>query len=219
MDKLRMVFRKTGRAVYISHLDLMHTIQRAFSRTGYELKYSEGYNPRPVISILMPLSVGTASECELMDFKLARDYDIEKMPGVLNSSLPEGIEVLEVFEPVKKAAYLKWLRVRGIFEYDSADTTDVLTRLESFFSSETIMVNKHGKKGPVDVNIVPGISGIEFYPVSGGIGVEAVLSAQEPTINPDLLPEALRQNLPELAPDFVKCTRIAFYTSEMEPFR
>ena len=45
MDKLRLRFEKTGRAVYISHLDLMHTMQRVFSRAGFELKYSEGFNP------------------------------------------------------------------------------------------------------------------------------------------------------------------------------
>ena len=61
MDKLRLRFEKTGRAVWISHLDLMHTIQRAFSRAGYELKYSEGFNPHPQISIALPLSVGMAS--------------------------------------------------------------------------------------------------------------------------------------------------------------
>ena len=34
MLKLRMRFEKTGRAVYISHLDLMHTLQRGFLRAG-----------------------------------------------------------------------------------------------------------------------------------------------------------------------------------------
>ena len=48
-DKLRLRFEKTGRAVYISHLDLMHTMQRAFNRAGYHLKYSEGFNPHPQI--------------------------------------------------------------------------------------------------------------------------------------------------------------------------
>ncbi|MBR0161183.1 MAG: DUF2344 domain-containing protein, partial [Oscillospiraceae bacterium] len=67
MDKLRLRFEKTGRAVWISHLDLMTTMQRAFSRAGYELQYSEGFNPHPLISILLPLSVGAGSVCELMD--------------------------------------------------------------------------------------------------------------------------------------------------------
>ena len=50
MDKLRLRFEKTGRAVYISHLDLMQTMQRAFARAEYDLKYSEGFNPHPQIS-------------------------------------------------------------------------------------------------------------------------------------------------------------------------
>ena len=80
MDKLRLRFEKTGRAVYISHLDLMATMQRAFARAGLELKYSEGFNPHPLISILLPLSVGTASRCELMDFRLRQDAELSALP-------------------------------------------------------------------------------------------------------------------------------------------
>ena len=61
MDKLRLRFEKTGRAVYISHLDLMATMQRAFARAGLELKYSEGFNPHPLISILLRAG-GTGTE-------------------------------------------------------------------------------------------------------------------------------------------------------------
>ena len=85
MDKLRLRFEKTGRAVYISHLDLMHTMQRVFSRAGFELKYSEGFNPHPQISIALPLSVGTASECEIMDFRLREDVDLAALPASLFS--------------------------------------------------------------------------------------------------------------------------------------
>ena len=44
-EKLRMRFSKTGRAIWLSHLDLMRTMQRAFLRAEYPLKYSEGFNP------------------------------------------------------------------------------------------------------------------------------------------------------------------------------
>ena len=56
MDKYRLLFSKTGRAVYISHLDLMRTLTRAFLRAECRLKYSEGFNPHPQISIALPLS-------------------------------------------------------------------------------------------------------------------------------------------------------------------
>ena len=45
MDKLRLRFTKTGRAVYISHLDLMRTFQRAFLRSGLHVRHTEGFNP------------------------------------------------------------------------------------------------------------------------------------------------------------------------------
>ena len=118
MDKLRLRFTKTGRAIYISHLDLMHTMQRAFSRAGYALKYSEGFNPHPQISIALPLSVGAASLCEIMDFKLREDVDLSELPGRLTAVMPEGIEILEAYEPQRKFAQLKWLDVEGVFEYD-----------------------------------------------------------------------------------------------------
>ena len=86
MDKLRLRFKKTGRAVYISHLDLMDTIQRAFSRAEYGLKYSEGFNPRPQISIALPLSVGTGSVCEVMDFKLRCETALDDFPQRLRVS-------------------------------------------------------------------------------------------------------------------------------------
>ena len=54
MLKLRMRFAKTGRAVYISHLDLMHTFHRVFLRADYPLKHSDGFNPHPILSIAVP---------------------------------------------------------------------------------------------------------------------------------------------------------------------
>ena len=46
-----------------------------------------------------------------------------------------------------------------------------------------------------------------------------MISAQEPTINPELLAEALRQLKPELAPDFAKFTRIETYDAGMQVYR
>lgn len=43
----RLLFSKTGRAKYISHLDLMRTFQRAFFRSGIQIRHTEGFNPSP----------------------------------------------------------------------------------------------------------------------------------------------------------------------------
>ena len=119
--KLRLRFGKTGRAVYISHLDLMHTMQRAFSRAGYELKYSEGFNPHPQISIALPLSVGAESVCEIMDFRLRQEADPKEIPARLTAVMPEGIEVSDCYEQSRKVAELKYLEIEGVFEYDDRE--------------------------------------------------------------------------------------------------
>ena len=219
MDKLRLRFSKTGRAVYISHLDLMHTMQRGFSRAGYELKYSEGFNPHPQISIALPLSVGAASVCEIMDFKLKEDPVLAELPGKLTGVLPEGIEVLEVYEPERKVALLKWLAVEGVLEYDERDPAEMAEALRDFYAQEAIVITKKTKRGMGETDIRPGIREISFEAADKAVLVRAVISAQEPTINPELLAEALRQLKPEIAPDFAKFTRVETYDADMSVYR
>ena len=226
MDKLRLRFEKTGRAVYISHLDLMATMQRAFARAGLELKYSEGFNPHPLISILLPLSVGTASRCEsvgtasrceLMDFRLREDAELSTLPERLTAVLPEGIRVLEAYESEHKSALLKWLEIEGTLEYDHG--APEIGQLEAFFNQGEIVIEKKTKRGIGQADIRPAIRSICFEPAGEDIRLHAVISAQEPTLNPDLLPSALRQLCPDLAPDFAEFTRLETYDAGMRIYR
>ena len=219
MNKLRMRFFKTGRAIYISHLDLMATMQRAFSRAGSRLKYSEGFNPRPQISIALPLSVATASECELMDFQLLEEVDITLLIERLNRTMPEGIKVLEIYEPTRKIVELKWLAVEGLFEYDERPVDIMQSQLAAFFARESIVIEKKTKRGFGETDIRPSIREIAFEPSEEGVRVSALISAQNPTLNPDLLPASLRALAPEIAPDFAKFMRIETYDEQMQVFR
>ena len=217
MDKLRLRFEKTGRAIYISHLDLMSTMQRAFARAELELKYSEGFNPHPLISILLPLSVGTASLCELMDFRLKEDIDLRTLPARLTAVLPEGIRVTEVYPAEQKSARLKWLDVTGRLEYDHGAPAP--EELQAFFSREELVIEKKTKRGLGQSDIRPAIDRIVFSADGEDRILTARISAQEPTLNPDHLIQALRQLQPELAPDFAEFTRLETYDAEHNIFR
>jgi len=219
MDKIRLRFKKTGRSVYISHLDLMHTLQRGFSRAGYSLKYSEGFNPHPQISIALPLSVGASSLCEILDFKLKEDAELSSMAENLSSVMPEGIEMIEAYEPARKVSEIKWLLVEGIMEYDERDKAEMRSKLENFFGSAEIVIMKKTKRGMGETDIKPAIKSIEFAASDEGVNVTAMISAQEPTLNPDLLVDALRQKCPEICPDFAKFTRIETYDIHGKVFR
>ena len=217
--KLRLRFGKTGRAVYISHLDLMHTIQRAFSRAGYELKYSEGFNPHPQISIALPLSVGAESVCEIMDFRLRQEADPKEIPARLTAVMPEGIEVSECYEQTRKVAELKYLEIEGVFEYDERDAVEMAKKLREFYAADEIVITKKTKRGMGESDIKSAIRSIEFLPTDGQVRIKAVISAHEPTLNPELLADALRQKAPELAPDFAKFRRIETFDAQMKVYR
>lgn len=219
MDKLRLRFSKTGRAVYISHLDLMRTMQRAFLRAGYALRYSEGFNPHAQISILLPLSVGCASMCELMDFTLTESPAPAELPGRLTASLPEGIEALEVYGAETKAKQLKWLEIGGRFEYDGREPGEMAEEINSFFSRGSIIIVKKTKRGEAESDIAPAIKSLSAEAIEDAVRIHALISAQEPTLNPELLSSALRQLAPGLAPDFAEFTRLEVYDENMSVFR
>ncbi len=219
MDNLRLKFSKTGRAIYISHLDLLRTMQRAFLRADMPLKYSEGFNPHAQLTFALPLSVGASSLCELLDFKLNGFMELSEITYRLNKSLPEGIEALEVYESENKFKNIKWLDVEGIFEYDDRTSLAMLPELMDFFARDSIIIKKKTKSGINDSDIASGIRSIAFDTSAGRVKLKAVISAQEPTLNPELLPSALEQLAPELKPDFASFTRTQVYDSEMNIFR
>lgn len=192
MDKLRLKFEKTGRAVYISHLDLMRTMQRVFSRAGVGLKYSEGFNPHARISIILPLTVGTHSVCEYMDFALEADCDLDTLPERLNPYMPEGIRALEAYEAPCKGIELRWLHITGrmVGRRDAAFYTN-------FFQQDEILVTRRSKKGERVDNIAPMIGRAEFTDTDEGVLANLLIHAQEPSLNPDVMMTALGENAPE----------------------
>lgn len=219
MDKYRLLFHKLGRAVYISHLDLMRTMQRAFHRAVLPIRYSEGFNPHALMSFLLPLSVGTESVCEMLDFRLSEELPPKVIPARLASCLPEGLVPVSCWEPVRKVAQLKWLRVSGRLEYDQRDPAAVAAGLTDFYRQDTIVIQKKTKHGIGESDIRPSIREIRFRAGEGQVELEAVISAQEPTLNPDLLVSALRQLESDLAPDFAVFRRLEVYDQEMRFFR
>lgn len=219
MDKYRMLFSKTGRAVYISHLDLMRTVTRAFMRAECKLRYSEGFNPHPNISIALPLSVGCESVCEIMDFKMREDMPCEEIRKRLMTQFPEGIEVIDVYEAGRKVKEIKWLRISGVFEYDERDAAAMAEKLNEFYSTESIVITKKTKRGMGESDIRPAIREIAFERSGSDVFMNAVISAQEPTLNPELIADALRQLAPDIAPDFAKFRRLEIFDENMQVFR
>ena len=97
MQRLRIRFSRGQELKFISHLDLMRLWQRAFNRAGISLVYSEGFNPRPRMSLAAPLALGVTSDAELMDIVLAKTVSPHFFTEAVSKQLPPGIEISQVY--------------------------------------------------------------------------------------------------------------------------
>ena len=216
----RLLFEKTGNAIWISHLDLMRVFQRSFKRAGLPLTHSQGYNPRPSVSIALPLSVGVESACELLDFELdGYEVSCEEMRDRLNETLVSGVKVLEVYEEARKLKHLAYLDCVVTLEYDNgAPAADAVAEL---FHRETLFVEKKSKaNGIQDQDILPMIRSLNVEQTdSQTLTISARVCCQNPTLNPMQMVAAIERHAPELKPDFAKCRRVEVYDTENTIFR
>ena len=218
----RILFEKKGNAVWISHLDLMRLFQRTFKRAGLNLTHTQGYNPRPSVSIALPLSVGVESNCELLDFELDGDKVANRIVrGKLNDYLVPGIKVIKVYDNGAKLKHLALLDTVVTLEYDAGVPENGVQKLQELFSREEVLVEKKTKAGEiVDQNIVEMIKSMEVEQADEQtILLKARICCQNPTLNPNQLHGAIVRHLPEMKPDFVKSQRIELYDHEGNIFR
>ena len=218
----RILFEKKGNAVWISHLDLMRLFQRAFKRAGLPLTHTQGFNPRPSVSIALPLSVGVESSCELLDFDLDGDKVANRIVrGKLNDYLVPGIRVIKVYDNTQKIKHLALLDTVVTMEYDAGVPEDAVAQLEALFAREEVLVEKKAKSGDIlDQNIIPMIKSMEIEMADEHtVLLKARVCCQNPTLNPMQLHGAVVRHLPELKPDFVKNERIEIYDADGNVFR
>ena len=217
----RILFEKTGNAIYISHLDLMRLFQRAFKRAGLNLKHTQGFSPRAMVSIALPLSVGVESRCEVLDYELVdQALSFEEIRDRLNVTMPAGIRVLEAYDSPRKPKDLTHLDIAIRLEYDNGVPQGAAEAIRALFAREEVIVTKRGKNGPVDQNIVPMIFNLEVNELSNQeLELTARVCAQNPSLNPQQIVTAIENELPAYKPDFAHIHRLETIADDGTIFR
>ena len=218
----RILFEKTGNAVYISHLDLMRLFQRAFKRGGLNLKHTQGFSPRAMVSIALPLSVGVESCCEILDYELVGQEELscEEIRERLNRTMPVGVRVLEVYDSPRKPKELTHLDVAIRLEYDNGVPDGCVEAIRSLFARESVIVTKRGKNGPTDQDIIPMIFDLNVTEISDReLDLTARVCAQNPSLNPQQMVTAIDTYLPEYKSDFSRIFRREVIAADGTIFR
>ncbi len=217
----RLLFEKTGNAVWISHLDLMRLFQRAFKRAGLPLKHTQGFNPRPSVSIALPLSVGVQSQCELLDFELDGEIvDNRLILEKLNHALVRGVRVIEVYDDGRKIRDLSLLACSIELEYDGGGAVEAAAYIQNLFDQPSLTVTKKSKNGPLEQDIIPMIKKLTVSAIDDNtVQLNALVCCQNPSLNPMQLVAAVEHYLPQCKPDHAVYRRIELYDANEKIFR
>ena len=211
----RLLFEKTGDAVYLSHLDLMRVFQRAFKRADIMIWHSQGFSPRAYVSIALPLPVGSESVCEILDFEIQDgSVDLTKLPTLL-------IRVLEAYESAVKIKHLTRLHAQITLEYDRGIPGQAQQAIAKLFADGPVLVKKRTKSGDeTELDLKPMIFSLSMREASAQeLELTALVSAQNPSCNPQLLVNAIEHYLPEQKPDFARTRRLEIYDEQGNLFR
>lgn len=85
-------YRKEGRAAFISHIHVMRLFEQAFQRAQIPVTFTQGYNPKPKMEFVNPLSTGVTGGAEvvLVDIHGGASLNREDTLKILNTSISEG---------------------------------------------------------------------------------------------------------------------------------
>ncbi|MGL5000009.1 TIGR03936 family radical SAM-associated protein [Cetobacterium sp.] len=141
--KKRIFFDKYEEMRFISHLDMLRFVDRLLKKAHIPMKYTQGFHPRPRISLGNPISLGTEAFNELMDIELLEPMTNEEVLEKINSAAVPGFRVNKV-ETVEDKISIADIYTNALFQIEgSKEDIDIL---ENLFNQNEIIERKE-KKG------------------------------------------------------------------------
>ena len=186
MRNVRLIYKKQGRAKYISHLDINRLFSRVLKRSGLPVWYTQGFNPHIYTVFALPLSLGYVSEYDICDFRITDEsISNEKAADVLRQAFPESIEVVNIIDPVMNIKELAFAEFTVNVDCDRENAL----KLKDFFEADEIIVEKTTKKKQTkSFDVKPKIKRFDICDTDEGVSVKLLLPCScEENINPSII--------------------------------
>jgi radical SAM family uncharacterized protein len=132
LKRYRASFGKLDQVKYLSHLDMIRALPRAFRRARIKIGYSQGFHPMPLIQYGPALGVGCIGENELLDFYSPDELNQQEFLTRMNSALPQGFRFksLERLGPEAQVLIKSLNRAEYIVSIDAQEIIEGVGRLE-----------------------------------------------------------------------------------------
>lgn len=182
-SRLAIRYAVTGDLRFISHHDTLRLFERALSRAEAPVRFSDGFNPRPRMSVVLPRNIGIASSDELLVIDVIEPCDAEAVFRRLSETMPAGLTLLAAVKPPPGS---KLLPRRAWYEADIAHEVEnaLRDRAERLLAQSSLPIERRSPKAPAGrtVDVRPFVERIEVS--DGRLGWSQWITATG-TIRPD----------------------------------
>ncbi len=221
MREVRLLFSKTDRCKYISHLDINRCMSRSLTRAQIPLWYTEGFNPHPYMSFSLPLPLGVESMCESLEIRITGDISNSEIKDKLNAVLPTGIRIVDVYDDFRDCSEIAFSDY--VFKYDFKDNKEAEEKIKKVLSQDNIIALKRGKQGRrkvlKEVDIKPLIDKCSVSVRDNSTVINARLAAgQYSNLSPELFSQTLLK-LADLDFEWKSISRLALLDADYNNFR
>ncbi|MBO4360346.1 MAG: DUF2344 domain-containing protein, partial [Eubacteriaceae bacterium] len=144
--KYRICYEKTGRLIYVSHLDMQRLLQRLLRRAGVSMMFSQGFNPHALMSFTPPLPLFASSLAEYVDVELTGKQSASEVRDALSASVPEGISIVSVECPPEGTPPLSKSFFRASYVIELATGASAEEVMSFFDAARELVIERTNKK-------------------------------------------------------------------------
>ena len=193
MKSVRLWYKKDGLAIYTSHLDMNRCFTRAVRRAEIPLWYTEGFNPHPYMTFLMPLPLGQVGMREPLDIRIEGEISFGEIRKRLNAVMPEGLEIVDVTKPECKPNEIAAAEYEILADFASeGEAEGFAAGAKSVIDGGILNAEKRSKKGIKTVNLCELIRLFEIEANQKTVHIRAILAAGNTVnLNAELLLNSL----------------------------
>lgn len=207
---MRMIakFSKAGSAIYTSHLDVQRAFQMWLSRAGMPIRFSQGFNPHPVLSFASALSLGMESRGEYADIATSEDVAVPQFLSAMQQYAPPGFGICAARAVEDAFPSLMGSCRLAIYDIETNDwecrKDSVVSAAKTIMESTSYEAVRQTKSGPKTQDIRPLIESLE----TNGTTITTTLAcSSQATLAPQLLAETVAKIAAAIIPDCMHILR------------
>lgn len=160
----RLNYEVKGNLAFLSHLEIMRLWQRAILRAGLPIAWTNGFNPRPKLSLGPARGVGIEGCSEYFDADFSDDVKAEALVTKLNAILPEGIFILSVREISPGTKMLEAVINEAVYrvKFLNGRPPDAEQQINDFMAAKEVKITRVSPKGSKEVDLRDFVNGIDL---------------------------------------------------------